>query len=275
MPRVTIAIPMFNESQFIRDSVLSALNQGFQDVEVVVYDNASTDGSVEEIEGLPSLKVVRHPENIGALNNFKHAFLSSESEYFMWLGAHDVISVNYVENAVSFLHENSDFTAAFSQCYRIDAAGKLERELTESYYDFTQDNVVERYLYSVFSLVNCTCVHSLFRRDSLNNFTWPVAPACDKVMLSHILSTGKMAFLKDSAYYRRYFDNRTGINDSARMKRIAGSTTDVNLSYADLIKEYCNDFRRCFHSDYVGRELEIGALAIQAFLKKRYAAELK
>ena len=72
-PLVTIAIPTFNRADgSMLQTVQAALSQTYANVEVLVSDNASSDNTQELISAIddPRLRYVRHPENIGANNNF-------------------------------------------------------------------------------------------------------------------------------------------------------------------------------------------------------------
>ena len=66
LPPVTISILSYQRKETLRLSVRSAVEQNYPNLEVIVVDNASTDGSREMVEGeFPSAKLVRLPENIG------------------------------------------------------------------------------------------------------------------------------------------------------------------------------------------------------------------
>ncbi len=70
---VTIRIPCFNESRFIEQTINSALLQNYSNIELIVCDNCSTDGTSEIIHKYAlagKLIHVRHKENIDALHNF-------------------------------------------------------------------------------------------------------------------------------------------------------------------------------------------------------------
>jgi len=68
MPLVSIVITCYNLKPYIRQTVLSALGQDFNDYEVIVVDDCSTDGSMEEIADLP-VRVIRNKKNMGVVKS--------------------------------------------------------------------------------------------------------------------------------------------------------------------------------------------------------------
>lgn len=100
-PKVSIGMPVYNGSPFIREALDSLLNQTFTDFELIISDNASTD----ETESIcreyaakdPRIRYVRQPENRGALLNFQFVLDEAVGEYFMWAAADDMWSSEWIE----------------------------------------------------------------------------------------------------------------------------------------------------------------------------------
>lgn len=100
-PKLTIGMPVFNGGLFIREAIDSLLAQTFSDFELVISDNASTDNTQAicyEYENLDSrVRYIRHPENLGAIANFKFVLDNASSPYFMWAAADDVWDRQWIE----------------------------------------------------------------------------------------------------------------------------------------------------------------------------------
>ena len=128
MSRVTIGLMVFNEATFIRETIISIQQQSFQDFEIIVGDNASTDGSSEIIKKLAKLDQrivhIRRQENIGALQNWNNIVENASGEYFVLAGGHDLWSPNYLESLVFSLDKNKDAVLAFCKTQWIDESGK-------------------------------------------------------------------------------------------------------------------------------------------------------
>src|SRR5262245_53440235 len=94
-PRVSIGLPVYNGQAFLEPAIASLLAQTFEDFELVLVDNASTDRTTEICRGFAARDSrVRHhvnPKNIGGGPNFNLAFdLASAAPLFKW-AAHDDI----------------------------------------------------------------------------------------------------------------------------------------------------------------------------------------
>lgn len=92
MPQVSIGMPVYNGEKFIREALDSLLAQTFTDFELIISDNASTDGTeaiCREYAAKDSrIRYVRQAKNLGPVANFKYVLDEAVGEYFMW-AAHD------------------------------------------------------------------------------------------------------------------------------------------------------------------------------------------
>ncbi len=101
--RVSICIPVYNCENTVRDCILSALNQSYKDIEVVIVDNASTDGTWELINSIEDcrLKGFRNEENIGAAANWNAALQKANYTLTLLLHSDDILVNDFVEFAVT------------------------------------------------------------------------------------------------------------------------------------------------------------------------------
>ncbi|MEO8693086.1 MAG: glycosyltransferase family 2 protein [Acidimicrobiales bacterium] len=93
MPRVTIAIPVYNKGKYLEPTIASALAQTYADIEFLILDNCSTDDSWSIVESFtdPRIRKIRWPENIGRAANFNSAFELAEGEFVKILDADDLL----------------------------------------------------------------------------------------------------------------------------------------------------------------------------------------
>src|SRR3954469_12901369 len=87
-PRVSVGMPLYNGERYLREALDSLLKQSFQDFEVILSDNASTD-STERIcrefaAGKPNTLFFRQEKNIGAVANFNFVLEKAVGTYFIW-----------------------------------------------------------------------------------------------------------------------------------------------------------------------------------------------
>ena len=88
---VSVLIPAYNCERTIRRAIESALQQTFQDFELIVVDDGSLDGTLEVVKTIvdPRIKVVRHPENSGEAEARNTAIKSSSGRYLAFLDSDD------------------------------------------------------------------------------------------------------------------------------------------------------------------------------------------
>ena len=92
MSAVTVGLPVYNGAPYLDVALRALCSQSFQDLTILVADNASTDNSPQVIQHWaqqdPRIHVHRHASNIGALPNFRWVLEHTDSPWFMY-GAHD------------------------------------------------------------------------------------------------------------------------------------------------------------------------------------------
>ena len=100
--RVTIGIPTFNRRNILMRAVRSSLSQTYDNVEVLVSDDASTDGTFEELSTIKDQRLVvyRQEKNLGMVGNFDFCLRNATGEFFLLLGSDDVLFPTAIERLV-------------------------------------------------------------------------------------------------------------------------------------------------------------------------------
>lgn len=103
-PLVSIGIPTYNRMELLKRSIKSALIQEYENIEVIVSDNASTDETRNVCLSFRDkdvrLKYFRQQKNVGPNANFDAVLKEASGQYFMWLGDDDWIDASYVSSCV-------------------------------------------------------------------------------------------------------------------------------------------------------------------------------
>ena len=127
--RITIGIPAFNESRHIGNALASAAGQSRH---IIVSDNASDDDTAKICALIATtdsdIQLIRHPENRGAAFNFRFLLDQCQTEYFMWLGAHDRTPPGYSRTLIATLDDHPDAIMAYGDAKHIDPDGKPVRD---------------------------------------------------------------------------------------------------------------------------------------------------
>lgn len=110
MSKVSIIIPSYNRASLIAQTINSARNQTFEDIEIIVIDNASTDDTFEialEISKLDSrLRLYRNEENIGPVRNWIKGIGYANSDIAKLLFSDDLLSPTYLEKCLPYLEDD-------------------------------------------------------------------------------------------------------------------------------------------------------------------------
>lgn len=110
-PLVSIVIPVYNREKLVKDAIDSALAQTYDNVEVVVVDNCSTDNTWHVVSNYdtPKVRAYRNETNIGPVLNWKRGIDLCNGEYVKILFSDDMISENFVEESLKFFDDNTAF----------------------------------------------------------------------------------------------------------------------------------------------------------------------
>lgn len=141
LPRVSIAIPTYNQPEFIGVAVRSALMQDYPNLEVIVADDASTDARVpaalESFRNDERLRIVTNEQNLGRVGNYRRALHEHMTgEWALMLDGDDyLLDPSYVSNAIEQATCNYKIVLVFGGCrmlagtrYRDHLQAKLRGE---------------------------------------------------------------------------------------------------------------------------------------------------
>lgn len=125
-PRVTVFIPAFNREALIGESVASVLAQTWQDFELLVVDDGSTDRTCEIVSsfGDPRVRLVSNGENLGIPRTRNRGLELARGEYIAILDSDDRMRPERLARQVAFLDANPDYTLVGSWGTAINPAGR-------------------------------------------------------------------------------------------------------------------------------------------------------
>lgn len=111
-PLVSIGMPVFNGEKSLENAIECLLEQDYPNIEIIISDNASTDGTQKICEKYsqnePRIKYFYTKENLGAIWNFNHVFEISNGKYFMWAAHDDLRETSFVSECVDKLEQHPD-----------------------------------------------------------------------------------------------------------------------------------------------------------------------
>jgi glycosyltransferase involved in cell wall biosynthesis len=127
-PTVSIALPVYNGENYLRETIGSILIQTFEDFELLLLDNASTDGTSEicqeTVEQDKRVRYLRSEVNRGLIWNHNRGVEPARGNYFMWIEHDDLIAEDYVNRCVKALNDDPKVVLCFTNTLIIDENGK-------------------------------------------------------------------------------------------------------------------------------------------------------
>ena len=130
-PTLSVGIPNYNHSKYIGEALESVLTQKVPPDEVIVVDDASTDDSVQVIEGFvrryPNVRLIRNETNRGALASVNSALAEASSEYWFQLSADDKVLPGFVERTLGALEHHPGAGMCVVALKHLDADGNPVR----------------------------------------------------------------------------------------------------------------------------------------------------
>jgi glycosyltransferase involved in cell wall biosynthesis len=128
-PRVNIGMPVFNGEKYLEEALDSILSQTFQDFELIISDNASTDSTEQICRKYAAkdsrVRYYRNKQNLGGPKNYNRVFELSSGEYFKWAAYDDVLAPEYLRKCVNVLDRNPSIVGCHCKTGRIDQYGNF------------------------------------------------------------------------------------------------------------------------------------------------------
>lgn len=167
-PLVSVVIPTYNRPNYLKQALFSAVEQTYQNIEIIVSDNCSTDNTKAIVESFDDSRIRywRQPENIGMFANQMHAFKMAQGKYLASLHDDDMWNEDFLAKLVPTLEEHPDLVLAFCDQYIIDANSAIDYAGTEGNTRSYKRNQLAK------------GVHQNFRKIGLIDKSIPTAAAC-------------------------------------------------------------------------------------------------
>jgi glycosyltransferase involved in cell wall biosynthesis len=125
MPKVSVCIPTYNSRRYLRQAVDSVLNQEFDDYELVICDNASTDDTPEVCKNYSDarLRYLRFEERTNQAGNFNRCLSEARGEYLTLLHADDFFLPTFLAHRVKSLEDDPGLGFVFGAVKIVNANG--------------------------------------------------------------------------------------------------------------------------------------------------------
>ena len=209
-PLVSIGLPVRNGEQDLPAVIESVLAQDYPHQELVICDNASTDGTEALCRKLAAAdsRIVyhRHPVNVGLFNNFNSAARIAKGEYFRWIGDDDTLAPTYVSRCVEAYLDDPRLVLVTTQIEYLTSDGQSE---IGEYHGtaLSSDDPAERFT-EMLRLLNESYatidpLYGLMRRSTLVGIDRHNMYAEDQVLAARLALAGPWRHIPDVLATRR------------------------------------------------------------------------
>lgn len=180
--KVSIGIPVYNRVNLIEETINSALNQSYKNIEIIVCDNYSTDGTWELLQKIVKkdtrIRIFRNEQNLGAVKNWIEVYKNASGDFFHMLWSDDIILPNFIESALDKFEANVAFVMVGCQEFNSNGMGFASNYLFESI--STNDFIKDIVLSNKNNFLPSPTI-ALFRKVDLQNSILDIIPNNDNI----------------------------------------------------------------------------------------------
>ena len=131
VPRLSIGLPVYNGENYLAESLDALLGQSYEDFELIISDNASTDGTADICRRYGKqdsrIRYVRQPRNIGLAPNHNVVVEQARGELFKWASNDDLYARDLLKCCIEALDEYPQVVLAHSWTAMIDNWGAVTK----------------------------------------------------------------------------------------------------------------------------------------------------
>jgi len=171
LPLVGLGMPVYNGERYVAEAIESILRQSYPRFELVICDNASTDGTEAICRSFAErdarVRYVRNASNIGAHPNYNRSFELAQGKYFKWVPHDDVLAPEYLAECVAAMEANPNASICQTQLDFINEAGEKLGVCGTDLAEAQSLHASVRFAAATLKAHNCYEVMGLFRRELL------------------------------------------------------------------------------------------------------------
>ncbi|MBT8398960.1 MAG: glycosyltransferase, partial [Rhodothermia bacterium] len=216
-PAVSVGLPVFNGELFLAEAIQSLLSQSFEDLELIISDNGSSDDTEsicrEFAVSDSRVRYTRFDTNVGASRNFNRVFELSKGRYFKWAAHDDVHLPEYIEKCVEVLESDSAAVVAYTRAYSIDDSGSRLRDAWGESPELNSPSVDLRFRRCIGQQVNPIPlpIFGVMRSSALSRSRLFVdTPDSDRALLAELALHGRFRELEEVLFLQREHRRRAG-----------------------------------------------------------------
>jgi glycosyltransferase involved in cell wall biosynthesis len=206
-PRVSIGMPVFQGGNYMRQAIDSILAQTYEDFELIVSDNASTDDTGDIVRSYAArdqrVRYHRQEQNVGSTRNYNRAFELATGEYFRWAAHDDLLAPECLAKCVEVLDRDPGVVLCQAQARVIDEQGRVVAEdvpVMRTDAPRAPDRFIDviRVSHSCHQQYGLVRAQMLARSPRMGNY-----PASDRVLLASLALFGRFHEIREGLFFVR------------------------------------------------------------------------
>lgn len=213
-PRLTIGLPVHNGERHLSQSLDALLDQTYTDFELIISDNASTDGTEricrEYVRRDQRVSYVRQRHNIGAAGNHNAVVRLARGELFKWASHDDLYANDLLARCVQALDENPDAVLASCWTAFMDVDGTVTKAVDVYPPGTDSPRAPERFRGLLFA-VSGDDDYGVIRTEVLRRT--PLSGShyhADRTLVAELALHGRFHRIPETLYFRRDLPDRAG-----------------------------------------------------------------
>lgn len=212
VPIVTVGIPVYNGERYVSQAIESILAQRFANLDIIISDNASTDGTSGICQHYAQqdrrIRYVRNEQNMGAAFNYNRLVDLARGRYFKWMAHDDICAPELIGACVEVLEREPHVVLCYAPTTFIDEEGQPLRTIRDGFHFRNQrpSERFRRFLPLARGWMNP--VFGVYRLDVLRKTRRIGAyPSSDMILVADVALRGEIHELSESLFFRREHRN--------------------------------------------------------------------
>lgn len=227
-PPITVIIPTYNGASYLHQTLESIIGQTFKDFEIIVIDDASSDGSFEICKKYaardPRIRLFRNEKNLGFAANRNKAISLARGHYIAWQDQDDISLPDRLELQFKLLESDNNLAMIGGSMAVFDETGELGiRHYPQN------DRDIRKMIFRFSPIALPACMMRKSALFEVGGYSERWSPACDLDMTFKIGLKHRLANIPQVAIRYRYHDN-CGTNQ--HLKQIEKDSVRIRFYYS-------------------------------------------
>jgi glycosyltransferase involved in cell wall biosynthesis len=239
-PLVSVGLFVHNGERFIQETLNSILNQTFTDFELIISDNASTDGTGEIAQAYAKsddrIRYYQSEKNMGAGWNVCRVYELATGKYFKWAAADDLLEPDLLRRCVEILESDPGCVVAYARTKEVDENGNFIRYYVTPMRNTNSSDPVARFREMLLMRHRCYQIFGVMRMSALRKIPpQGIYVNGDGVLLARMSLLGRFHEVPEPLFINRRHIRQASATLPARLRqrRVCLTTRHSNLPCAE------------------------------------------